>query len=98
MGERGQYSRTCVGSDPSGHQGPSFGMLLLGGVAVGVVALWVKHQSDQIEKLYTTAGLPYESFSRSLGARTRELSVAAQNKVRRFSQRFGAQKELDDGT
>ena len=80
MAERGNYGRTHVGSDPYGRQGPSFGMMLLGGVAVGVVVLWVKHQSDQIEKLYATTGLSYQSFSRSFGARTRELSGAVREK------------------
>lgn len=88
------YGRTCVGADPYGRGGPSFGMMLLGGVAVGVAVLWVKHQSDQIRTLSTTAGVPYEGFIRSLGTRTRDLSGSARDKFQAFSQRFGARKEI----
>jgi len=97
MPDRGRYGRTDIGTDLHGRQEPSFGMMLLGGVAVGVVALWAKHQSDQIAKLYATTGLPYQSFSRSLGARTRQLSDATREKFRGLSQHFGAHKELEDG-
>jgi hypothetical protein len=72
--------------------------MLIGGLAVGVAVLWVKHQSDQIEKLYATAGLPYQGFTRSLSERTRELSGAARVKFQGLTQRFGPRKELEDGT
>lgn len=86
-----------VGADLHGRQEPPFGMMLLGGVAVGVMALWAKHQSDQIEKLYATTGLPYQSFSRSLSSRTRQLSDAAREKFRGLSQHLVVHKELEDG-
>jgi hypothetical protein len=72
--------------------------MLLGGLAVGVTVLWAKHQSDQIEKLYASTGMPYKGFIRNLGARTRELSGAARDKFQGLTQRFGTRKELDDGT
>jgi hypothetical protein len=61
-------------------------MWLLGGLVAGGAVLWAKHQSDQIEKLSATAGLPYQGFTRGLGERTRELV-----------HRFGTRKELKDG-
>lgn len=95
MCARGTYGRTVVGADPYGRSGPSWGTMLLGGLVVGVSVLWAKHQSDQIERLYATAGLPYQGFARSLGARTRGLSRTARAKL---SQHLEARKELDDGT
>lgn len=110
MRDRGTYGRAHVGGDPHGHRVSSFGTMILGGLAVGVAVLWAKHQSDQIEKLYATSGLPYEGFARSLGAQTRELSSAARDKFQGLTQRFGTRdkfqglaqrlgtrKELEDG-
>lgn len=96
MGERGVYGRTHVGAEPYSPHGSSFGTMLLGGLAVGVAVLWAKHQSDQIEKLYVTTGLPYDGFARSLGTRTRELSGVAREKFQGLTQRFGRRKELED--
>ena len=97
MGARGTYGRTVVGVDPHEHRGPSWGTMLLGGLAVGAAVLWAKYQSDQIERLSATVGLPYEGFAQSLAVRTRELSGTARAKFRGLSQRIGAQKEPEDG-
>ena len=39
---------------------------ILGGILVVGGALWSRHQSKQIEQLYKTAGLPYQSFTGSI--------------------------------
>jgi hypothetical protein len=97
MAGRGTYGRTLLGAVPRESQGSSYGAWLIGAIVAGGAVLWAKHQSNQIEKLYATAGLPYEGFARSLSARTHELSSAAREKFQGFAQRLGARKELKDG-
>lgn len=92
MSARGTYGRD------SSDRGSSLGTWLLGGLIVGGAVLWAKHQSDQIEKLYTTTGLPYQSFGRNLRARAGELSGAAGEKLQGLAHRLGTRKELSDGT
>jgi hypothetical protein len=80
-----------------GGRGTSLGTWIIGGLVLGGAVLWAKHQSDQIEKLYATAGLPYQGFTRSLSRRTRELSGVAREKFQELAQRFSTRKELEDG-
>ena len=98
MSQRGVYGKPFIGADVYVQRESSLGMWIVGGILVGGAALWAKHQSDQIAKLYATTGLPYESFSRSLGVRTRELSGAAREKFHGLTQHFGVHKEHKDGT
>jgi hypothetical protein len=99
MSQRGVYGKPLMGADVYYVQrGSSLGTWIVGGLLVGGAVLWAKHQSNQLEKLYTTSGLPYEGFARSLGVRTRELSGVAREKFHGLTQRFGTRKELDDGT
>jgi len=79
MSQRGVYGKTYTGADVYYVQrGSSLSTWLIGGLLVGGAALWAKHQSDQVKKLYATSELPYEGFIRSLGTRTKG-----------FTQRFG---------
>lgn len=89
MAERGMYGRGCYGYRES-----SFGTILVGGLAIGAGLLWAKHQSDQVEKLYSSAGLPYESFGKYLGEGTKRLSGAAREKLHDLTQRFSSRKEI----
>lgn len=98
MSQRGVYGKPLVGADVYYVQrGSSLGTWIVGGLLVGGAVLWARHQSDQIAKLYARAGLPHESFARSLGARTRELSGTARDKFNEVIPRLGAKKELEDG-
>lgn len=98
MSQRGVYGKPLMGADVYYVQrGSSWGTWIVGGLLVGGAVLWAKHQSDQIEKLYATSGLSYEGFSKSLGARTKELSGAAREKFQGLARRFGTRKETEDG-
>lgn len=88
MGARGIY-----GGEPSNGRGVSWSSWIIGGLLVGGAALWVKHQSDQIEKLYSAAGLPHQSFVEDLRSRSSTLSEAARAGVHSFRQRLGTRKE-----
>lgn len=83
MSERGIYG-------PSRRS--SWGTWLIGGLAVGGAVLWAKHQADQVEKLYATTGLPYQSFSGGLRTRAGELSGAAGDKLQGLAHRLGARR------
>ena len=72
-----------------GGRGASLGTWLIGGLVAGGAVLWAKHQTDQIEKLYATAGLPYQSFPRSLRTRAGVLSAAAGEKFQVLAHRLG---------
>lgn len=89
MNERGRYGTPSVGAAPGGS---SLGKWIIGGLVVGGAALWVKHQSDQIEKLYKEAGLPYQSFGSSLRARGSALSSAASERLSSLSRRLRSAK------
>ena len=45
---------------------PSSVVRILSAIAVVGSVLWTRHQSQQIEQLYKTAGLPYQGFASSL--------------------------------
>lgn len=93
MRDRGTYG-PLVGADVYYVQpkSSSWGTWIVGGLVVGGAVLWARHQSDQIGKLYATAGLPHESFTDNLRQRSRELSSAAGEKLHALSQRFRAKK------
>lgn len=81
MSERGTYGAARVGASYSGARGSSLGTWIVGGLVVGGAVLWARHQSAQIDKLYSVAGLPHQSFVEDLRARTKELSGAAREKL-----------------
>jgi hypothetical protein len=47
-------------------RGSSVGGWLVGALLVGGGILWARHQSRQVERLYASSGLPYQSFAGSL--------------------------------
>jgi hypothetical protein len=47
---------------------------IVGTVAVVGAALWARYQSQQIEQLHNTMGLPYQSFTSTAGASLRGLA------------------------
>jgi len=83
--ERGHYGNNGVprvGQDPrtiyvAREHHTSIGKWLLGAVAIGGGILLVRHQSRQIEQLYKTGGMPYQSFTGSLRESVRELPTRA---------------------
>jgi hypothetical protein len=86
----GTYGKTVIGTCAPGE--PSIGKWIVGAVVVGGVELWAKHQSDQIEKLYSSAGLPHQSFMEDLRSRSSVLTGAARAGVHSFSQHLSARK------
>ena len=73
MNGRGQYGPPRVGQIPERvttvyvePEKSSVGSWILATIAVGGAVLWARHQSQQIEQLYKTAGLPHQSFAGSL--------------------------------
>ena len=72
MNGRGQYGAPRVGQSPSRtttvyvEREPSSAGRILSAIAIVGSVLWTRHQSRQIEQLYKTAGLPYQSFTASL--------------------------------
>jgi len=84
MSARGIYGSSEIG----------WGTWLIGGLAVGGAVLWAKHQTDQVEKLFATAGLPYQGFASSLRIRAGELSAVAGDKFQGLAHRLGARKEI----
>jgi hypothetical protein len=92
MSERGSYGQSRLAWGPP-HRS-SWGAWLIGGLAVGGAVLWAKHQADQVEKLYVTAGLPYQGFAGSLRTRAGELSAVAGEKFQGLAHRLGTRKEI----
>lgn len=60
---RGVY----VGASSDSGGSSVFGWIV-GALVVGGGILWARHQSQQVERLYATSGLPYQSFAGSLRA------------------------------
>ena len=87
---RGTYGKTVIGSDST--TGSSIGKWIVGAVVVGGAVLWVKHQSDQITKLYAVTGTPHQSFIEDLRARSSALSGATRAGFQSFRQRLGTRK------
>lgn len=75
MRGRGIYGTSRVGAAACGGRGASAGTWVVGGAVVIGAVLWARHQSVQVEKLYASAGLPYQSFSAGLRERAGELSA-----------------------
>jgi hypothetical protein len=88
---RGTYGKTAIGADGTTGR-PSIGKWIVGGLLVGSAVLWAKHQSDQIAKLYSAAGIPHQNFIEDLRVRSSTLSGAAHAGFNRFKQRLGTRK------
>lgn len=76
-------SGTYVGAASSA--GGSAARLILGVVALGGAVLWMRHQSKQVEELYKTAGLPYQSFTSGLGKDVKKLASGARERLHRIT-------------
>ena len=93
MNDRGHYGKNGaprVGEAPTIYverEGSSTGAWILGALAVGGAVLWARHQSRQVEQLYRTSGLPYQSFTGSLRERARALPSRAQQTFRGVTSR-----------
>jgi hypothetical protein len=85
-------TRGTYGTAAPNERGSSLGVWIVGGLLVGGVVLWAKHQSGQIEKLYSAAGLPHQSFIEDLRSQSSALSGAARAGVNSFRQRLGTRK------
>jgi hypothetical protein len=92
MSVRGVYGSPQIGAAPYGERRSSLGTWIIGGLLVGGAALWVKHQSDQIAKLYEAAGIPHQSFIEDMQSRSRRLAGAANAGVHSFRQRLNTGK------
>lgn len=66
----------------------SVGKWILGTIAVGGALLWARHQSRKLDQLYTTAGLPQQSFAEDLrqSASTSLQGLAERVRPKRSSQ------------
>lgn len=90
MNDRGHYGRKGsngvphVGQVPIyvEHKAPSTGALIVGVAAAAGALLWARHQSRQIEQLYKTSGMPYQSFTGGLRERVRSLPDRARAALR----------------
>jgi hypothetical protein len=89
MNDRGQYGKPRVGQVPQHaatvyveRESSSTGAWILGALAVGGAVLWARHQSRQVEQLYRTSGLPYQSFTGSLREHAKSLPSRAQQTFR----------------
>lgn len=86
--DRGHYGNNVprVGQDPrttyDAREHSSIGKWLLGAVAIGGGILFMRHQSRQIEQLYKTGGVPYQTFTGSLRESARELPIRARQAYR----------------
>src|SRR5207244_1254950 len=89
MNDRGHYGKNGVrvGQQPQ-HMiyvesaRPSTGALILGAIAVGGAVLYARHQSKQIEQLFKTSGLPYQSFTGDLRETVRAIPIKASETYR----------------
>jgi len=72
MSERGRYRSVSIGQAIPApaiyveREPTSVATWIIGAAAVGGSLLWARHQSRQIEQLYTKADLPYQGFTTSL--------------------------------
>lgn len=91
--ERGQYGRVSIGQSAPNtiyvqrEASSSIGKWLLGAVAIGGAVLWARHQSQQIDRLTQSAGLPRESFTAGLRESARELPTRARSAFRSLTGR-----------
>jgi hypothetical protein len=95
MSQRGIYGKPpLMGADVYYVQRKSsLGTWVVGGLLVGGAVLWAKHQSDQIEKLYSATGLPHQSFGHDLRERSKALTAAAGEKIHDITRRFAPKKK-----
>lgn len=97
MNERGQYGSNGsprVGQIPVyvERESSSVGAWILGTILVGGSVLWARHQSQQIEQLYKTAGLPHQSFTSSLRSSVRSLPSRASASLHGLAERVRPKK------
>lgn len=91
--ERGCYGKsgTRVGASSTTHVGvehsSSIGAWVIGAVAVGGAIFFARHQAKQIEQLYKTSGLPYQSFTGSLREGASALPAKARSAYRNLTTR-----------
>src|SRR5215467_15047686 len=82
LGQAAPGPTTYVGAG-----GSSAGTWFLGALAIGGAVLWARHQSQQVEQLYKTAGLPHQSFGASLRETAKELPARARAAYRGLTSR-----------
>jgi hypothetical protein len=87
MNERGHYGGNGahrVGQVPVyiTRESPSTAAWIVGVAAAAGAVLWARHQSRQIEQLYKTAGLPYQSFTAGLKQSARQIPSRARQAIR----------------
>lgn len=92
MNDRGQYGGNGsprVGQIPVyvERKSSSIGTWILGAIATGGAVLWARHQSQQIEQLYKTAGLPHQSFAGSLRQDVKALPSRASGALHDLAER-----------
>lgn len=98
MNGRGQYGSSHVGQIPQAttvyveREPSSIGKWILGTIAIGGAVLWARHQSQQIEQLYTTAGLPHQSFASGLRQSARSLPSRASASLHDLAERVRPKK------
>lgn len=97
MSERGTYGRRVnIGQVVGAAQeqsGTSIGKIVVGTLVVGGAILWLKHQSEQIEKLSAKADVPYESFTESLREDVKAIPAAAKEGYQALKDRLSAAKQ-----
>lgn len=94
MSERGHYGRNGVsriGQSPQPHtiyvehkQSSSTGAWIVGALAAGGALLWARHQSRQMEAIYKTSGVPYQTFTAGLRESARSIPARAKETFRSF--------------
>jgi hypothetical protein len=90
MNQRGQYGKNGVNGVLLIGQSPvyverehsSTGAWIIGTLAVGGALLWARHQSKQMETIYKTSGMPYQTFTAGLRESARALPSRAKETFR----------------
>lgn len=101
MNERGHYGPPRVGAVPPQAttvyvegKGASTTAWVLGIAAVGGALLWARHQSQQIEQLYKTSGIPYQTFAGSLRESAKAIPSRARDAYRGLAARVRPTRAL----
>lgn len=80
---RVQFGNPRLGADLYVVQHPSsIWKWIVGGVAVGAVTLWARHQAEQTKKLYKKTGLRHRGFVESVREDARALPSMARETFR----------------
>lgn len=94
MNDRGHYGPPRVGAVPPQPttvyvegKGASTTAWVLGIAAVGGALLWARHQSQQIEQLYKTSGMSYQTFAGSLRESAKAIPSRAREAYRGIAAR-----------